>query len=772
MAPAVLPTTSTSKNGRVITPDETTSPSTSPVKLGILTSGGDAQGMNAAVRAVVRTAIRLGAQPYAIYEGYQGMIDGGDGIKKFDWDSVGSIMHRGGTLIGTFRSKEFRERAGRLKAAANLIEHGIDHLVVIGGDGSLSGLDLFRQEWASLLEELASDGRITREQAAAHPTLMIAGLVGSIDNDLVGTDMTIGADTALHRIVDAIDDLASTAASHQRSFVVEVMGRHCGYLALMASVAGGCDYCLIPENPPADGWEEKMCAELKRGRDAGRRDSIVIVAEGAQDRAGNPISSEYVRSTLEERLGEDARVTILGHVQRGGTPSAYDRWASTWLGHEAAKEVLAATPDSPGMVMALRGNRVTGTDLMEAVQDTRKVPELIAAGDFDAAMALRGGSFTEMRQIFHELAEPGRVEPGSGAKRVAIVHAGGLAPGMNTAARAAVRLGIARGHTMLGVRNGFVGMRDGQIEEMTWDDVEGWTGEGGAELGTRRTIPSVEHLYPISRSLEEHGVDALMVIGGWNAYQAAYLLHSEKDRYPAFNIPIVCVPATIDNNVPGSELAIGTDTALNVVVEAIDRIKMSGSATKRAFVVETMGRYCGYLALMSGMAAGAERVYLHETGISLGDLYRDMEWLRESYENGRRLFLAIRNERASEHYDTEFLAKLLEEEGKEEFDVRSTILGHIQQGGAPTPFDRLLATRLTSNALELFREGWADTTGRSNKSWYIGLQEGRVAKEPLAHMMEHMDPTFRRPLDQWWMELQEVFADVSYEPSTPLHDSL
>lgn len=750
-----------------------TNPSGEPVKIGVLTSGGDAQGMNAAVRAVVRTAIRLGAEPYAIYEGYQGMIDGGDGIKKFDWDDVGSIIHRGGTLIGTFRSKEFRERDGRLKAAENLVEHGIDHLVVIGGDGSLSGLDMFRQEWPGLLDELATAGRITREQADAHPTLMIAGIVGSIDNDLVGTDMTIGADSALHRIVTAIDDLASTAASHQRSFVVEVMGRHCGYLALMASVAGGCDFCLIPENPPADGWEDRMCAELKRGRDAGRRDSIVIIAEGAQDRDGNRITSEYVRSTLEERLGEDARVTILGHVQRGGTPSAYDRWASTWLGHEAAKEVLAATPDSPGNVMVLRGNRVVPTDLMEAVKDTRRVPECIKEGDFEAAMELRGGSFTEMRTIFHELAEPSQVAPGTDAKRVAIVHAGGLAPGMNTAARAAVRLGISRGHTMLGVRNGFVGMRDGQIEELTWDDVEGWTGEGGAELGTRRTIPGLEHLYSINRALEDHDVDGLLVIGGWNAYQAAHLLHSERDRYPSFNIPIVCVPATIDNNVPGSELSIGADTALNVAVEAIDRIKMSGSATKRAFVVETMGRYCGYLALMSGLASGAERAYLHETGISLGDLYRDVEWLRGSFENGRRRFLAIRNERASEHYDTEFLAKLLEEEGKDSFDVRHLVLGHIQQGGAPTPFDRLLATRLVSHAINLLDESWGDTSGRQNKAWYIGLQQGKVAKQPLAHMDEHVDPEFRRPLDQWWLnELQDVFADVAYEPDTPEHETL
>ena len=757
------------KNGRVSNAEAAANQPASPIKLGILTSGGDAQGMNAAVRAVVRTAIRMGADPYAIYEGYQGMIDGGDGIRKFGWEDVGSILHKGGTIIGTFRSKEFRERAGRLKAAANLVDNGIDHLVVIGGDGSLSGLDMFRHEWGSLLEELVETGRITREQADAHPALMIAGLVGSIDNDLVGSDMTIGADTALHRIVSAIDDLASTAASHQRSFVVEVMGRHCGYLALMASIAGGCDYCLIPENPPAEGWEERMCAELKRGRDAGRRDSIVIVAEGAQDRQGNPITSEYVRSTLEQRLGEDARVTILGHVQRGGTPSAYDRWASTWLGHEAVKEVLSAKPGGEGMVMSFRGNRVGTVPLVEAVANTREVPKLIEAGDFQGAMKLRGGSFTEMRSIFHEMAEPSRVDVDAQSKLIAIIHGGGLAPGMNTAARAAVRLGISRGHTMLGVREGFPGLRDGKISELHWGDVEGWTADGGAELGVRRTVPPTEELYSISRSLEDANVDALLVIGGWNAYRAAYLLHSERDRYPAFNIPIICVPASIDNNLPGSELAIGTDTALNVIVESIDRIKLSGSATKRSFVVETMGRYCGYLALMGGLAGGAERVYLHETGTSLGDLYKDMEWLRGSFRNGRKLFLAVRNERASENYNTEFLANMLTEEGKGQFDVRQAILGHIQQGGSPTPFDRLLATRLVSRALNLFDEGWESS---KPQSWNLGLSEAQVAHQPLAHMMEHIDPTFRRPLGQWWLQLQDVFADVSYEPSTPEHSSL
>lgn len=727
-------------------------------RIGILTSGGDAQGMNAAVRAVVRSAVTMGAQVFAIYEGYQGMVDGGDGICELGWDDVGSILHRGGTMIGTFRSKDFRDRDGRRRALKNLLANGIDRLVVIGGDGSLSGLDLFRAEWSELLAELVAAGEVTQEVADAHPALMFAGLVGSIDNDLVGTDMTIGADTALHRIVDAIDALASTAASHQRSFVVEVMGRHCGYLALMSAIAGGCDYMLIPEQPPADGWEQRMCTALQRGRQGGRRDSLVVVAEGACDRSGQPITSEYVRRVIEETLHEDARVTILGHVQRGGAPSAYDRWASTWLGYEATVEVLTAVPGTTGPVLGFRGNRVTRVPLVEAVANTRQVPQLIATGDYEGAMDLRGGSFKEASRILAELVEPSRVDAEEQSKRIGIMHAGGLAPGMNAAARAAVRLGISRGHTMVGIRNGFPGLRDGEVGELEWGDVESWLPEGGAELGVRRTVPNLDELYRISRSIEDHHLDALIMIGGWNGYQAAELLHRERDRFPTFGLPIVCVPASLDNNLPGSELAIGADTALNVITEAVDRIKTSGSAAKRAFVVETMGRYCGYLAMMGAMATGAERVYLHEEGISLDALAADVTWLRQSFASGRKLFLAIRNENANPLYTTDFLARLLEQEGQGMYDVRQSILGHVQQGAAPTPFDRLLAVRLVSRALDII--GAEFDAGTSN-SCYLGLVQSKVAAVPMEQMLAEMDTRVHRPKQQWWLELRPVLRAVA-----------
>jgi 6-phosphofructokinase 1 len=203
------------------------------------------------------------------------------------------------------------------------------------------------------------------------------------------------------------------------------------------------------------------------------------------------------------------------------------------------------------------------------------------------------------------------------------MHGGGPAPGMNTAVRAAVRLGLDQGHIMLGVQNAFRGLIAGDIKELDWMSVNGWAPVGGAELGTNRKIPSDGELYAIARNLEEHGIQGLLVIGGWSGYQSAYQIYREQQHFPTFNIPIICMPASVNNNLPGSELSIGADTALNSIVQVVDKIKQSAVATQRCFVVEVMGYYCGYLALMSGLATGAERVYLHEEGLDLKDPFGD-----------------------------------------------------------------------------------------------------------------------------------------------------
>jgi 6-phosphofructokinase 1 len=725
-------------------------------RIALLTSGGDAQGMNAAVRAVVRTALDQGGEVYAIYEGYQGMVEGGERIHKMDWDSVGGILQLGGTVIGTARCPAFMTREGRRTAAYNLIQLGIDGLIIVGGDGSLTGANVFRQEWPSLVTELLESGQIDPDTAAQYPNLSIVGLVGSIDNDFHGTDMTIGADSALHRITEAVDAITSTAASHQRTFVVKVMGRNCGYLALMSALATGADWVLIPEAPPdVDDWQKVMADRLRAGRKAGRRDSIVILAEGAHDRYGNYIGSSDVQKALEEHLGEEVRVTVLGHVQRGGRPSAFDRTLGTLMGHEAVLTILNASPADEPVVIGIKNNRMTRIPLMECIQITQAVPEAIAAKDYERAMDLRSSSFKEAFRTLKTMvrALPHPIEPGQKRFRIAVLHAGAPAPGMNTAARAAIRLGLDQGHIMLGVRNGFEGLVDGEVEEMQWMSTSGWATQGGSLLGTNRLVPKGSDLYAIARVIEDQHIDAMLIIGGWTAYEAAYLLLSNRQNYPAFNLPVVCLPASINNNLPGSELCIGADTALNSIVDAVDKIKQSAVATRRCFVVEVMGHYCGYLALLGGMATGAERVYMHEEGITLRDLQADVEKLTVGFQSGKRLGLMIRNEYANQIYSTHFICSLFEEEGRDVFDVRPAILGHLQQGGDPSPFDRIQANRLASLCLEYLIK---QCNERGTESAFVGLQNGKTQFHDMRDFERMVEREYQRPREQWWLDLKPI----------------
>ena len=233
-------------------------------KIAVMTSGGDSPGMNAVVRAVVRMSIHMGCDAYCVYEGYEGLVQGGNLIRKMGWYDVRGFLSEGGTLIGTARCMAFFERAGRLAAAKNMILHGIDALIICGGDGSLTGADRFRQEWPSLIEELVASGELTMEQVEPYKHLNIVGLVGSIDNDLSGTDATIGCYSALARICEMVDYIEATASSHSRAFVIEVMGRHCGWLALMAGVATGADFVFIPERPWDHDWRKEMATVVRR----------------------------------------------------------------------------------------------------------------------------------------------------------------------------------------------------------------------------------------------------------------------------------------------------------------------------------------------------------------------------------------------------------------------------------------------------------------------------------------------------------------------------
>lgn len=295
--------------------------------IAVLTSGGDSPGMNAAIRAVVRRAIALGIDVYGVYQGYYGLIKGK--FKKMEAGSVGDIIQRGGTILYTSRCEEFKTEEGQLKALTSLKEYGVEGLIVIGGDGSFRGAHALWEK--------------------GFPTV---GIPATIDNDIPCTDFTLGFDTAVNTVIQAIDKIRDTATSHERTYVIEVMGRHRGEIALWAGLAGGAESILIPE---VDFNMEEVIARLKQGYKRGKKHSIIIVAEGVS-------SGAEVGEIIKKEAGFDTRVTVLGHIQRGGSPTAFDRMLGSRLGARAV-DLLAS--GEAGKMVGIRNNRIVTVDFEE-----------------------------------------------------------------------------------------------------------------------------------------------------------------------------------------------------------------------------------------------------------------------------------------------------------------------------------------------------------------------------------------------------------------------
>ncbi|XP_060939952.1 ATP-dependent 6-phosphofructokinase, platelet type-like isoform X1 [Limanda limanda] len=736
--------------------------------------------MNAAVRAAVRMGLYVGAKVFFIHEGYQGMVDGGDNIEEASWESVSSMLQVGGTVIGSARCKEFRSHEGRLKAAHNLVKHGITNLVVIGGDGSLTGANLFREEWSSLLDELLQGGLIDQEATRANSQLHIVGMVGSIDNDFCGTDMTIGTDSALHRIIEVVDAIMTTAQSHQRTFVLEVMGRHCGYLALVSALACGADWVLIPEMPPEDGWEDNMCQKLSENRADKKRLNIIIVAEGAIDAHNKSITPDYIKELVVRCLGFDTRVTILGHVQRGGTPSAFDRILASRMGVEAVLALLEASANTPACVVSLVGNQAVRLPLMECVQMTQEVQKAMDEKKFEEAVRLRGRSFENNLRTYRLLSyRKADSELPNSSFNVAVLNVGAPAAGMNAAVRSAVRVGITEGHKMFSVSDGFEGFYKGQIKEIKWGDVGGWTGQGGSLLGTKRTLPG-KHLDKIAEQMRIHNINALLVIGGFEALESLLQLIEARADHEEFCVPMCMLPATISNNVPGTDLSIGADTALNAIVETCDRIKQSASGTKRrVFIIETMGGYCGYLATVGGLAAGADAVYIYEEPFDIRDLQANVEHLTQKMKTSIQRGLVIRNENCNENFTTDFIYQLYSEEGRGVFDCRKNILGHMQQGGAPSPFDRNFGTKVAAKAMQWITRTLKDSykggrvfASSEDTACLLGMRRRAMVFQPVAQLRDETDFVHRIPKEQWWLKLRPLMKILAkYKTSYDVSDS-
>lgn len=318
-------------------------------KIAVLTSGGDSPGMNAAIRSVVRTCAYHNIECLGVYRGYEGLIEGD--FKQMDARSVKGIINKGGTILKSARSKEFRTKEGREKAYKSLNDAGIDALVVVGGDGSFTGALVFNQEFG----------------------FPVMGIPGTIDNDIVGTSHTLGFDTALNTVVEAIDKIRDTASSHNRLFFIEVMGRDVGHIALNTGIAGGAEEILIPEE---DLGLDRLVESLNKSRKSGKSSSIVIVAEG--DKIGKNIFElkDYVDENME---GYDVRVSVLGHMQRGGAPSCFDRVLASRMGVKAVESILNGQTN---YMVGLLNGKMELTPLDNAIKGKTKINlELLRVSD-------------------------------------------------------------------------------------------------------------------------------------------------------------------------------------------------------------------------------------------------------------------------------------------------------------------------------------------------------------------------------------------------------
>lgn len=318
-------------------------------KIAVLTSGGDSPGMNAAIRSVVRTCAFHNIECIGIYRGYQGMIEGD--FKEMGPRSVNNIVHKGGTILKSARSKDFMTIEGRKKAYENLSNANIDALVVIGGDGSFTGAEVFNKEFG----------------------ISVMGIPGTIDNDIFGTSHTLGFDTALNTVVDAIDKIRDTASSHNRLFFVEVMGRDVGHIALNAGIGAGAEEILIPEE---DLGLERLLDSLQKSKNSGKSSSIVVVAEG--DKIGKNVFE--LKDYVEENMPEyDVRVSVLGHMQRGGSPSCFDRVLASRLGVKAVESLIEGKSN---YMVGLLNDKVALTPLEQAIKGSTEIDlELLRVSD-------------------------------------------------------------------------------------------------------------------------------------------------------------------------------------------------------------------------------------------------------------------------------------------------------------------------------------------------------------------------------------------------------
>ncbi|EPB71547.1 putative 6-phosphofructokinase [Ancylostoma ceylanicum] len=639
--------------------------------------------MNSAIRSIVRYGLRKNCRIFFVYEGYEGLIT--NKVEEATWESVSNIIHKGGTMIGASRSEGFRKREERKQAAITLHTHKIYYLVCIGGDGALTGISIFRDEWEGLTQELLKEGKITQEQAEMGKHLYVVGIAGTIDNDFIGTDRTIGFDSAMARVIECVDALAATADSLQRTFVVEVMSKDCGSLALTAAIALEADFVFIPEVPPSQDWPDVLCSHLQRKRNVGSRLHIIIVSEGAADADKKPITVDDIKKIIEDKL-----------------------------------KLIAEPPN-----------------------------------------------------FFFGV-----------SKNFGVIHVGSPAAGMNGVTHAFVRIANHSKFNVYGIEGSWEGLMEGKFRELNWGNVAGWMSRGGSELGSKRQLPT--DVEKIAEALNDQNIEGLLIVGGFEAFHSAKILQDARNNYAALNIPIIVIPCSIANNVPGTCNAIGTDTALNEICRQVDNIQQGARGSRKGLflknpgkskyspsrarsrveIIETMGERCGFLATMTALATGADRVLTFQQEFTEKDLRRMVKDASLKAERGLGHYKIVRCEGANDTMTCDYIKSVFDKLGAEDqLTTRVDVLCHAQEGGPPSAFDRQMGLRKAIYAFQGFMD--PKKMGESD-CCVLGLVGRTLKFTPVSELVKEVCFEHRLPLKQWWMSLIPLVGELS-DYKEPIH---
>lgn len=366
-------------------------------------------------------------------------------------------------------------------------------------------------------------------------------------------------------------------------------------------------------------------------------------------------------------------------------------------------------------------------------------------------MRLRGSGFLRAHHVCEALVRSDSEGKATDKHNIGLLHIGACAPGMNAIVRAFVRLGLDKELTSYGIQNGLVGLQDGSMHKMSWMDVYGWSSLGGANLGTSRFDPKNMNLKKISKQLKKFQIKTLVMIGGWDGYICMKHLKSENSTYPYLaELNVLLVPCTISNNLPFTKYSIGVDSALNSIIDSVDKIKESAIAQRRVYVIEVMGAHCGFLCALGAFASGAEKAFCPEDSITLQSLDEDFKDIQESFANSKTMALIFTTEKTSKVFDAKFLAKYFRSQSHGQYDVRLSILGHIQQGGSPSPLDRFLGAEMVGECIKSICENHEQKKVGVFK--VVGIDGGDVIFSDASQMDAAMDLAHRRPKNHWWKE--------------------